>query len=111
MINKMFRSLKHSISGLQFAYNIDKTIKLEFILTLPVIILIFIFFEDTEIYVLILLWFFIIIVELINTVIEKTIDSISKDESIIIKKIKDISSAAVFLSVMIFLLSFIYFLL
>ena len=80
-------------------------------MTLPVIISIFIFFENTEVYVLILLWFFIIIVELINTAIEKTIDSISKDENIIIKKIKDISSAAVFLSVMIFLFSFIYFLL
>ena len=105
IINKLLKSSKNSIYGLITAFKTDKTIKLEFILTLPIIILAIFFFKLNEAFLIIFLWFLVIIVELINTSIEKTIDFISLERSIEIKNIKDISSSAVFLSLCLFVLA------
>ena len=42
--------------------------------------------------------FFILIIELLNTAIEKLSDRVSRDEDPIIKRVKDMGSAAIFLS-------------
>jgi len=105
IINKLLKSSKNSIYGLITAFKTDKTIKLEFILTLPIIILAIFFFKLNEAFLIIFLWFLVIIVELINTSIEKTIDFISLERNIEIKNIKDISSSAVFLSLCLFVLA------
>ena len=110
MLKKLFKSIVISLNGLKYAYNIDKTIKLELFLTIPVIFTIFFCFENREIHLMIVLWFLIIITELLNTALEKTVGLISSETNEKIKVIKDISSAAVFLSVLIFLSSFFYFL-
>ena len=105
IINKLLKSSKNSIYGLITAFKTDKTIKLEFILTLPIIILAIFFFKLNEAFLIIFLWFLVIIVELINTSIEKTIDFISLERNIEIKNIKDISSSAVFLSLCLFVIA------
>ena len=48
IINKLFKSTKNSISGLISAFKIDKTVSLEFILTVPIIILTFFLLEVNE---------------------------------------------------------------
>ena len=42
--------------------------------------------------------FFILIIELLNTAIEKLADRVTRDEDPIIKRVKDMGSAAIFLS-------------
>ena len=110
MFVKLFKSFFNSLNGIKSAFKIDKSVKLEFLMTIPVVFVIIIIFKNTELYILILLWFFIIITELLNTSIEKAIDLISPERSHEIKKIKDISSAAVFISVLLFLIFFLFFL-
>ena len=53
---------------------------------------------------------FVIITELLNTSIEKTVDLIFPERNHEIKKIKNISSASVFVSVLLFLIFFLFFL-
>ena len=67
MFSKLLKSTFNSLNGLKAAYNFDKTIRLEFILTIPIIFIIFYCFEFIEIYFLILLWFLVIIIELITS--------------------------------------------
>ena len=111
MFVKLFKSFLNSLNGIKSAFKIDKSVKLEFLITIPVVLIIIIIFKNTELYILILLWFFIIITELLNTSIEKTVDLISPERNHEIKKIKDISSASVFISVLLFLIFFFFFLL
>ena len=111
IINKLLKSTKNSINGLLIAFKIDKTISLEFILTIPIVIIAFFLFEINKTVLIIFLWFAVIIVELINTSIEKTLDFITLKKNKDIKIIKDISSAAVFLTICLFIFAFVLLLL
>ena len=106
---KLLKSLKHSINGIKLAYGLDKTISLEIMLTPLILIICYLFFNKQEMFILIILWFLIIVIELLNTSIEKTIDFISLEKIEEIKQIKDLSSGAVFITVSIFFIAFLYF--
>ena len=110
ILRKLLSNIKNSVNGLCRANKIDNTFKLEIIISPFILFIIYYFFEKQEILILYVLWFILIIIELINTAIEKTIDLISLEKSIRIKEVKDISSAAVFVAFILFCFSCVYFL-
>ena len=110
ILRKLISNIKNSVNGLYRAIKIDNTFKLEVIISPFILFIIYYFFEKQEILILYILWFILIIIELINTAIEKTIDLISLEKSTKINDIKDISSAAVFIAFILFCSSCVYFL-
>lgn len=96
---RLYRALKNSISGINYAINNEKAFRLEFIILLlsfPLSIMIGsnyfdIFFMNASIV-------FIIIIELINTAIEKACDAITKENVYEIKIAKDCGSSAVLIA-------------
>ena len=101
--------LKYSVSGIRYALS-DRAFRLEAILGVVCFPWIYIHFSTD--YLLTALIFMaymqILVIELINCAIEKAVDFVSPEYHILAKKIKDISSAAVFLSVCSFFILLIY---
>lgn len=100
-IKKRFiNTVKYSLAGLKAACKTEQSFKLELFLSL--VGLIFIIFSQTskiEKLFLINSILLVLLTELLNTAIEKTIDKISKEIHYTSKVIKDLSSAAVFITV------------
>ncbi len=109
-IKHIVKSYKNSISGLKTVYKEEIAFRQEIVLFIIGIILLIILPLS---FIIKLFLFFslmlILISELINTAIEKTIDRISLEKHEISKKAKDIGSAIVFLSLIsaLFLWSFV----
>lgn len=110
MIKKSLLGIKHSISGFKLAYRYDESFRKEVIFFIPLIL--FIIFK--EIYLIKKLILFgtlviILVVELLNTAIEKTIDTFSKNEyHPLLKVAKDAASCAVFFVIILSILIWIY---
>lgn len=94
----MLSSFKYAFSGLNEALKSEKNLKIHFLASILVLSLaIFLKFSFLEFSVLILTIFLVIILELINTVVEKLSDIIHPDFSEKIRIIKDISASVVLL--------------
>lgn len=96
---RIINTIKYSLSGLKATWKLEQAFKIEIIACLFGIYII-IFSSTTKIEKILLInsLFLILITELINTGLEKTINKISKEIHPISKIVKDIGSAAVFLS-------------
>lgn len=93
------RSLIPALKGLQFAIKHEKNIWIHIAATIIAIFaILFLRLTYVESLFVLLAIFMVWICELFNTAIEYTLDFIHKDNNPIIKIIKDISAAAVFLS-------------
>jgi len=101
LIKKLYNSTIWSLSGLAFAFKNELAFRIELVVVLlltPVA-----FYVATDLNQL--LWLLVslhqvLIVELINTAIESTVNRIGTDLHILAKHAKDVASAAVFYSVM-----------
>jgi diacylglycerol kinase len=96
-VKKLFFNLKNSISGLREAQK-EHSFLLELIF--GILLIPFLIISEIETIFKLLIastYFFLLSLELINTAIEKISDIINKDFDLEIKKIKDLSSAAVFI--------------
>lgn len=96
-VKKQFFNLKNSINGLREAQK-EHSFLLELIFGM--LLIPFLIISEIEIIFKLLItstYFFLLALELINTAIEKISDKINKDFDLEIKKIKDLSSAAVFI--------------
>ena len=96
-VKKLFFNLKNSINGLREAQK-EHSFLLELIFGM--LLIPFLIISEIEIIFKLLIastYFFLLALELINTAIEKISDKINKDFDLEIKKIKDLSSAAVFI--------------
>ena len=97
MFNKFFNNLINSINGLKFVLKEHSFIAevLGGVILIP-----YILHSDLNLIfklIIIVVYFFLLAFELLNTAIEKICDKITLEFDADIKKIKDMSSAAVFI--------------
>ena len=107
MIKKIYENLINSLNGLKIVIN-EKSFVMELILgvfLLPYVLISNIDFNHKLL--LLVLYFMLLAIEIINTAIEKLSDKFTKDFDNDIKSIKDLASAAVFLTLIILIVTFI----
>ncbi|NDI33715.1 diacylglycerol kinase family protein [Chengkuizengella sediminis] len=98
-MNRWLHSFKYAYEGLSYAYSTQKNMRFHFFA--GIIVLIFaIYFELPQLEILFVCTVIclVIVMELINTAIEKTIDLTVKDKHPIAKIAKDVAAAAVLVS-------------
>ena len=101
MIKKIYENLINSLNGLKIVIN-EKSFVMELILgvfLLPYVLISNIDFNHKLL--LLVIYFILLAIEIINTAIEKLSDKFTKDFDNDIKGIKDLASAAVFLTLII----------
>lgn len=100
---RIYNAFFYSMAGLASAWKNEAAFRQE---SLVAIVLIPIAFwlgqSTTQIGLLILSIFIVLIVELLNSAIEAGVDRISDEHHVLSKQAKDIASAAVFLSLVLF---------
>ncbi|KKP48211.1 MAG: Prokaryotic diacylglycerol kinase [Candidatus Woesebacteria bacterium GW2011_GWA1_33_30] len=95
----MIDSFKYALNGIKEAITTEDNLVFHFMASLFVLIFAYFFeFSLIEFSIVVVAIFFVIITEIINTVIEKLSDIVSPEKSEKIRIIKDMSSAAVLLS-------------
>ena len=98
-IKHIYKALTNSLYGLKYAMS-EKAFRIELVISSLFLPLSCYYINDkVKLAVLIMSYFIVLITELLNTAIEKTVDRISYKKHILSKKAKDIGSAAVFLSI------------
>ena len=106
MIKKLFNNFLNSLNGLKIVFK-EYSFILELILGIFLILYIFLSNIDfTHKITLFVLYFLLLAFEILNTSIEKLCDKITKEHDLDIKNIKDLSSAAVFLILLILVVTF-----
>ena len=109
MFNKLFKSLKWSLSGIYHCFKAEQSFRLEVFLFIVTSILCFIvnisFLHFLCLTSLVLL---MMAFELMNSAVEKLADLISTDYNPGIKYAKDAGSAAVFLCLIIYCVALVY---
>lgn len=91
-----FAAFRYSMSGLRYALR-ETAIRQE--LALGIVLLAFVVLVHISTVlklILISLWFFVLVTELLNTAVEAVVDLVSPEYHELAKKAKDIGSAAVF---------------
>ncbi len=93
------------MAGLKQAWQNEEAFRVESFL-LPFVLIGAFYFGKTPVEIILLsgAGFLVMIVELLNSAIEKTVDRISSDIHPLSKYAKDVGSAAVFMSLVLFLL-------
>lgn len=105
VVKKLWHSILWSLSGLKYAIRHELSFRLETILVVILTPLAFLFALDlNQLLLLLLSSYIVLIVELINTAIEATVDRVSTEHSDLSKHAKDVGSAAVFLSILLAIL-------
>ncbi len=102
IIKKLCNSTLWSLSGLKHAVKNELSFKLEIVATLILTPLAYLLaFDLTQLLLLLLSLYNVLIIELINTAIEATINRTGIEHNELSKIAKDTGSAAVFLSILI----------
>ena len=98
-LRRLRNAVGYSIAGIKAAYRNEDAFRQEVIMAVVLIPLAFYFGESRiEMALMIACVMLVIIVELINSSIEATVDRISLENHLLAKRAKDIGSAAVMLS-------------
>lgn len=106
MNKKLFNNLLNSLNGLKIVIK-ENSFVLELILGIFLVPYVFLSNIDfTHKIILSVLYFLLLVFEILNTSIEKLCDKITKEHDLDIKNIKDLSSAAVFLILLILVVTF-----
>lgn len=109
MIDKIFQSLKWSLSGIYQCFRAEKSFRLEVVLLIANCLICFL--HDIPAISFLCLSSLVILMmafELMNSAIEKLADMISTEYNLTIKYAKDAGSAAVFLCLIIYCLAWLY---
>ncbi|MEN9931313.1 MAG: hypothetical protein RL604_1560 [Pseudomonadota bacterium] len=97
---RILKTSKYSINGLKAAWKSEEAFRIEVILMLVLLPTVFFVGKSAlEICLLVMSLFIVLIVELLNTGLEKAIDRISMDVNDISGFVKDVGSAAVAISI------------
>ena len=97
---RILKTSKYSINGLKAAWKSEEAFRIEVILLLALLPAAFFVGKSAlEICLLVMSLFVVLIVELLNTGLEKAIDRISMDVNDISGFVKDVGSAAVAISI------------
>jgi len=100
-VNRLWRATINSWNGLVAVTQSERAFREELVALAIGVPLAFLLTEDaSERFALIGTLVFILIVELLNTAIEKLSDRVTRDDDPAIKRIKDMGSAAIFLSLL-----------
>lgn len=111
LLLKIVNSFIYSVDGLKWAYSKELSFRLDVLLFSPfILIAIFLGQSYIERAVLVTPIFLILICELINTSIEAVCNQVSLEFSELIRVGKDVASAAVFLSILLFIFIWVPFL-
>jgi len=96
---RLLNPLAHSAAGLFFAWRSEESFRIELLLALTLSLVAFVV-DVTAIERILLIGslLLVLIVEILNTAIEKTVDRISSEHHHLSKAIKDLGSAAVTLA-------------
>ncbi len=98
-MNTTHQSFKYAINGIKDAFKSEPNLSVHLLFALIAIIFAyFLDFSNTEFMILIITIFTVIILELINTIVEKLVDMHSLKITEEARQIKDISAAVVLLS-------------
>ena len=106
MIKKLYSNLNNSLNGLKIVLK-ENSFILE--LVLGVFLIPYIFLSNIDLnykIILSVLYFLLLAFEIMNTAVEKLCDKVTTDINTEIKKIKDLSSAAVFVVLLILIITF-----
>ena len=96
---KIINSFKYAFEGIFTAFKAEKNMKIHFIIMLLVIILgIMLKISSVEWIICIILFGFVISLELVNTAIENTVDLITQEKNPKAKIAKDVAAGAVLIS-------------
>ena len=100
-IDRLLKALRWSMAGLKAAFMKEAAFRQELLLCVVLVPLAF-YFGETGVEKALLLGtlLLVLIVELLNSAIEATVDRISKDQHDLAGQAKDMGSAAVFLSLL-----------
>ncbi|MDX8382091.1 MAG: diacylglycerol kinase [Ghiorsea sp.] len=103
-LEHLFHATKWSIQGLKAAWKYEQAFRIEVVLSLAILPLAFCLGEShIEKALMIASWLFVLIVELLNSAMEATVDRISTDFHELSGRAKDLGSAAVFVSNLLFI--------
>ena len=106
MIKKLYSNLINSLNGLKIVFK-ENSFILE--LVLGVFLIPYIFLSNIDLnykIILSVLYFLLLAFEIMNTAVEKLCDKVTTDIDSDIKKIKDLSSASVFVVLLILIITF-----
>jgi diacylglycerol kinase (ATP) len=98
-LRRMVNALSYSLSGLQLAWQDEAAFRQEVILAIVLVLVAFMMPVDlTQRVLLVASVMLVLVVEMINSAIEATVDRISLDIHPLAKRAKDMGSAAVMLT-------------
>ena len=108
-LKRVSKAFGHSLDGLREAFKLETAFKQEIIIgSILLIIAILSPLDLISKAILIFSSFIVLITELLNSAIEWTVNFISPNYHLLAKRIKDIASAAVFLSLLQYILIWIF---
>lgn len=98
-INELIKSFNYAVTGILTAMKTEKNLRIHYIAAI-LLVIVSLFFDLSRIEFMLLIFAasLVIISEMINTAIEKTIDMITKDYHPVARIVKDISAGAVLIS-------------
>lgn len=98
-LRRFRRSLRHAFDGIGYAIRREKNFRIELLCAVLIIGLIFVFkVKNWEAIILILMVMWVLIAELINTVLERVVDILKPRIHPYARLIKDLMAAAVLIS-------------
>lgn len=98
-VRRIFNATGYSLKGIKTAWNSEAAVRQEFILSMLLAPLAFVFAKDiTQLVLMLISLFIVVITELLNSAVEYTVDRIGKEHHELSGSAKDIASAAVFFS-------------
>lgn len=99
LIRRFGRSLKYALGGIKYAFRHESSFQIQILASLMVISLIFFVPVKTyEIIILILVIAIVLVLELLNTILEKLIDILKPRFHDYVRIIKDLMAAAVLIA-------------
>ncbi|WP_341814888.1 diacylglycerol kinase [Wolbachia endosymbiont (group A) of Chalcis sispes] len=105
-IIRLIKAIQYSYEGIKSAFISEIAFRQELLLFIVCVSILFVLdVSNLERAVMISSLFLVLIVEIVNTAFETTIERISSEQHILSKKVKDLGSAAVFLSLINFLIT------
>ncbi len=104
-LKRIYKAFFYSMAGLASAWKNEAAFRQESIVGIALIPIAFWLGQSTsQVGLLVLAIFIVLIVELLNSAIEAAIDRISDERHVLSKQAKDIASAAVFISMVHFVI-------
>ena len=98
-LRRFRKSLKHALDGIVYAVGHEKNFRIEILVAIFVIVLIFVLkLKNWEIIVLLLMIMWVLVLELVNTVFERVVDILKPRIHPYARLIKDLTAAVVLIS-------------